>query len=250
MSTDTSVRLPRIRRIIAARMSESLRATAQLTSVVEVDMSAVMTARRRHGVAFRDMHGVGLSPFAAVARATVEALSVHPKLNSTLELQSGTVTHRAAVNLGIAVDARDGLLVPNVKSAENLNVAGMSRAIADLAHRARSRKLRPEDLEGGTFTLSNTGSRGSLLDTPILNHPEVGILAVGRVVRRPVVRLVGEEEHIAISDMAYLCLTYDHQLIDGADAARFLEDVRGRLEHGRSLGPDELGISPEEATHV
>lgn len=233
----------RVRRVIAQRMSDSLRSTAQLTSVVEADMSAVMDARRQHGAAFRDEHGVSLSPLAVVARAALDAIADHPKIASTLDLDAGTVSHSAVVNLGVAVDTADGLIVPNVKAAEQLALPDLVRSIADLAERTRNRRLRPEDIEGGTFTLTNTGSRGSLLDTPILNYPELAILAVGRVVRRPVVRQTDAGETIAIADTAFLCLTYDHRLIDGADAARFLEDVRMRVESGELVTPFALGVA-------
>ncbi|GAA1933554.1 2-oxo acid dehydrogenase subunit E2 [Nocardioides marmoribigeumensis] len=241
--THTTEKVSRVRRVIAQRMSESLRSTAQLTSVVEADLSAVMEARRRSGAAFRERHGVSLSPFAVVARAALDVIADHPKMASTLDLEAGTVRHSALVNLGVAVDTPEGLIVPNVKSAEQLTLPDLVRAIADLADRTRSRRLRPEDIEGGTFTMTNTGSRGSLLDTPILNYPELAILAVGRVVRRPVVRRDSDgAETIAIADTGFLCLTYDHRLIDGADAARFLEDIRTRLESGELISASALGL--------
>lgn len=239
-------RMPRIRGIIAQRMRQSLQSSAQLTSVVEADLSEVMAARRQWGQAFREAHGVSLSPFVVVAHLAVQTLAGHPKLNSVIDIEAGTVTHFPQVNLGIAVDTGDGLLVPNVKAADRLGVPGLAVAVADLADRARRRKLMPADIEGGTFTVTNTGSRGSLLDTPILNSPEVGILAVGRVTRRPVVRPGPEGETIEPADVALLCLTYDHQLVDGADAGRYLDDLRLRLEQPDLMTPLLLGIDGDD----
>lgn len=240
--TVTTAPITRIRKIIAQRMRESLHSTAQLTCVVEADLTAVMDARRSHGAAFKERHGVSLSPLAVVARAAVLALAEHSLLNATIDVEEGTVTRRSAVNLGIAVDSPAGLLVPNIKDAQSLDVPALAAAIADIAGRARGRGLRPDDLEGGTFTITNTGSRGSLIDTPILNAPEVGILAVGAVERRPVV--VGEvsSETIEIRDRVYLCLTYDHRLVDGADAARYLGTVRELLGSGELVAPEFASV--------
>ena len=209
-------RLSRVRKVIAVRMHESLQGSAQLTSVVEVDLGRAMAAKREHGV----------SPLATVAAAAVCALREHRALNATIDLAAGTATYHEHVNLGCAVDTEAGLIVPNVKNAQELTAGELGEAIRDLAQRVRNRGLHPEDLEGGTFTITNTGSRGSLLDTPILNAPETGVLAVGKAERRPVV----VDETITIRDMAYLCLTYDHRLVDGADAARFLTAVKADLE--------------------
>lgn len=240
-------RMSRVRHIIAQRMRDSLRATAQLTAMVEVDLSGVMEARRRWGEQFRDRHGVSLSPFVVVAAAAVQTLADHPKLNSVIDVEAGTITHFPYVNLGVAVDTPDGLLVPNVKDAQGLDIPSLATGIADLAGRARARRLRPTDIEGGTFTVTNTGSRGSMLDTPILNHPEVGILAVGRAVRRPAVKAGPDGEVIVPADMAFLCLTYDHQLVDGADAGRYLDDLRGRLEAPDSMTTQRLGLDGDES---
>lgn len=235
-------KMSRIRRIIAQRMRDSLAASAQLTAMVEVDMSAVMAAKREWGEEFRGRFDVSLSPFVVVAHIATVALAAHPKLNSVIDVDAGTIIHHREVNLGIAVDTPEGLLVPNVKGADALTLSELSVGIADLAERARTRKLLPPDIEGGTFTVTNTGSRGSMLDTPILNHPEVGILAVGRVVRRPVVRSGPDGEFIEPADVAFLCLTYDHQLVDGADAGRYLDDVRRRIEEPGSVDRRLLGI--------
>lgn len=239
-------KMSRIRGIIAQRMRDSLQATAQLTAMVEADLSGVMAARREYGEGFKQRHGVSLSPFVVVAAAAVQTLADHPKLNSVIDVVAGTITHFPFVNLGVAVDTPDGLLVPNVKNADALDIPGLATGIADLATRARARRLKPTDIEGGTFTVTNTGSRGSMLDTPILNHPEVGILAVGRAVRRPAVKQAPEGEVIVPADMAFLCLTYDHQLVDGADAGRFLDDLRGRLEAPDLLTAQTLGLADDD----
>jgi pyruvate dehydrogenase E2 component (dihydrolipoamide acetyltransferase) len=227
---DSEVPLTRIRSVIASRMQASLQGSAQLTSVVEVDLTRIMALRRTVDECFRTRHQIGLNPLAVVARGVCQTLAAHPKLNAQIDIGSGTAIYFGGVNLGIAVDTEAGLLVPNIKEAETLSVSGLALAIADLGYRSRNRKIRPDDLEGGTFTITNTGSRGSLLDTPILNAPEVGILAFGKVERRPVVVLVGGSESIEIRDLSYLCLTYDHRLVDGADAARFLNNLKEWLE--------------------
>lgn len=221
----TTHRLSRRRQIIASRMRDSLAGAAQLTSVVEVDMTAAMSAVSRNRTAFQSRWQARLTPLALIARATCLALARHPSLNASLDLTAGIVVHHHGVNLGLAVDTADGLVVPNVKEADTLTAGALAQRIADLAERAKDGGLRPDDVKGGTFTITNTGSLGSLLDTPILNPPEVGILAATRVERRPVVRDMEGGETIAIRDIAYLCLTYDHQLVDGADAVRFLRDV-------------------------
>lgn len=240
--------MSRIRKIIATRMHASLQSTAQLTSVVEADLSTVMDARRRWGAAFKERYGVSLSPFTVVAHQAALTLADHPALNSLIDIEAGTVTHFSEVNLGIAIDTPDGLLVANVKAAQRRTLAELGAAVADLAGRARNRRLQPTDIEGGTFTVTNTGSRGSLLDTPILNAPEVGILAVGKVTRRPVVRLDGDTEVIVPADVAFLCLTYDHRLVDGADAARYLEDLRQRLEDPLLVSAAALGLDDGSTT--
>ena len=233
--------LSRVRRLIAKRMQASLQGSAQLTSMVEADLTAAMTLRREVGEQFRARHGVGLSSLAVVARGACVALAAHPELNASLDAEAANATYFSRVNLGVAVDTEAGLMVPNIRGAQELTVAGLARAIADLAARARGRKLTLDDLEGGTFTITNTGSRGSLLDTPILNAPETGILAVGKVERRPAVIDDDREERLAIRDRGYLCLTYDHRLVDGADAARFLVDVKRWVETTDLRAELELG---------
>ena len=222
----TVVPVSRVRRAIADAMTASLATAAQLTSVVEVDVTDLMALRDERREAFRATHGVDLSPLPLIARIVCAALVRHPVLNASIDLDAGTITYHAGVNLGIAVDTERGLLVPNLKRAQDLDVAGLARGIADVAERARGRRLLPDDVAGGTFTLTNTGSRGTLFDTPILNPPEAGILGTGAIERRPAVMPDGS---IAARHRLHLSLTYDHRLVDGADAARFLTDVRDAL---------------------
>jgi 2-oxoglutarate dehydrogenase E2 component (dihydrolipoamide succinyltransferase) len=220
-----------MRRIIAERMVDSLRTTAQLTSAVEADVTRIMTIRSEVREAAQRRHGVSLSPLAFIAHATVRTLAEHPLLNASIDMEAGEVVYHGPVGLGIAVDAPQGLLVPVIRDAQQLNPIGLQQRIADVAARARDRRLTPDDLQGGTFTITNTGSRGSLFDTPILNPPEVGILATPTIEKRPVI-MQGDagEDRIAIRHRMYLCLTYDHRLVDGADAARFLGALATRLD--------------------
>jgi 2-oxoglutarate dehydrogenase E2 component (dihydrolipoamide succinyltransferase) len=230
----TTEQVSRLRKVIAQRMVESLQTSAQLTTVVEVDVTKIARLRDRVKAQFLQQEGVKLSFLPFFAKATAEALKAHPKLNATLDVDNGTVTYHAAEHLGIAVDTERGLLVPVIQNAGELNIAGLARRIADLAERTRTGQVSPDELSGGTFTLTNTGSRGALFDTPILNQPQVGILGTGAVVKRPVV--VTDDtgtDSIAVRSMAFLALTYDHRLVDGADAARFLVTVQKRLEEGR-----------------
>ena len=221
--------LTRIRRAIADSMMRSLQTTAQLTAAVEADVTSIMQLRDAHKDAFRAQHGVGLSPLAMIARVVVDVLRRHPAVNASIDTDAGTVTYHDYVNLGIAVDTERGLLVPNIKDAQALDVGGMARAIGDLASRTRDRRVTVEDISGGTFTITNTGSRGTLFDTPILNPPEAAILATCAIEKRPVVVEDDLGESVAIRWMTYLCLTYDHRLVDGADAARFLSEVKEQL---------------------
>ena len=225
----TTEKMSRLRKVIATRMVESLQVSAQLTTVVEVDVTKVAKLRTGAKDAFLKREGVKLSFMPFFALAAVDALKAHPVVNSSID--GDEVVFHSAENLGIAVDTPKGLIVPVIKDAGDLNVAGLARKIADLAERTRTNKIGPDELGGGTFTLTNTGSRGALFDTPILNQPQVGILGTGSVVRRPVV-MVDEDggETIAIRSMVYLALTYDHRIVDGADAARFLTTVKARLE--------------------
>jgi pyruvate dehydrogenase E2 component (dihydrolipoamide acetyltransferase) len=222
--------LTRIRRAIAASMMRSLQTTAQLTAAVEVDVTNLMRLREDHKDAFRARTGASLSPLPMIARVVCDVLRRHPVLIAAIDTDAGTVTYHDYVNLGIAVDTERGLLVPNIKDAQDLDVATMAVAIADLARRARERSLTPDDIAGGTFTITNTGSRGTLFDTPILNPPEVAILATCAIEKRPVVVNDGISDSVAIRWMTYLCLSYDHRMVDGADAARFLAEVKEQLE--------------------
>ena len=228
----TTQPLSRLRRVIAERMVESLQVSAQLTTVVEVDVTRIAALRDRVKGEFLAREGVKLTFLPFFAKAAVEALAAYPALNASLDLAAGTVTYHGEVNLGVAVDTDRGLLVPVVRDAGDLSVAGLARRITDLADRTRTNKVSPDELSGGTFTLTNTGSRGALFDTPIVNQPQVAILGTGSVVKRPIVISDGGSDVIAIRSMVYLALTYDHRLVDGADAARFLTAVRSRLEEG------------------
>ena len=227
----TKVKMSRLRKVIAVRMVESLQVSAQLTTVIEVDVTKIARLRDRSKASFEEREGVKLSflPFFAVA--VCEALKQHPVLNSSVE--NDEITYHGAEHLAIAVDTERGLLVPVIANAGDLNIGGIARKIADLAARTRDNKVTPNELGGGTFTLTNTGSRGALFDTPIINQPQVAILGLGAVVKRPMV-VRGEDggETIAIRSMVYLGLSYDHRVVDGADAARFLVTLKERLEGG------------------
>ena len=224
--------LSRLRRVIAERMVESLQTSAQLTTVVEVDVTRIAALRGRIKADFESREGVKLSFLPFFCKAAVEALKVYPQINSSIDMDAGTITYHESENLGIAVDTDRGLLVPVVRDAGDLNIAGIARRIADLAERTRTNKVGPDELSGGTFTVTNTGSRGALFDTPIINMPQVAILGTGSVVKRPVVISEGGQDVIAIRSMVYLSLSYDHRIVDGADAARFLSTIKSRLEEG------------------
>ncbi|CAB5239023.1 unannotated protein [freshwater metagenome] len=228
----TTVTMSRLRKVIAARMVESLQVSAQLTTVIEVDVTKISRLRDRSKATFESREGVKLSYLPFFAVAVCEALKQHPVLNSSVE--GDQITYHGAEHLGIAVDTERGLLVPVIHNAGDLNMGGIARKIADLAARTRDNKVTPDELGGGTFTITNTGSRGALFDTPIINQPQVAILGLGAVVKRPMV-VRGEDggETIAIRSMVYLGLSYDHRVVDGADAARFLVTLKERLESGQ-----------------
>ena len=235
----TTQRMSRPRQVIAQRMVESLHVSAQLTTVVEADVTAIARLRDLAKHDFEAREGVKLSFLPFFALAAVEALKVHPKLNAVID--GDQVTYHDAEHIGIAVDTERGLMVPVIHNAGDLNIGGLARKIGDLANRTRSGQVAPDELAGGTFTLTNTGSRGALFDTPIINQPQVAILGTGTVVKRPVVvtdPALGEV--IAVRSMVYLALTYDHRLVDGADATRFLTTVKNRLEEGSFEA--ELGL--------
>jgi 2-oxoglutarate dehydrogenase E2 component (dihydrolipoamide succinyltransferase) len=236
----TTVTMSRLRKVIAERMLESLHVSAQLTTVVEVDVTAIARLRDRAKISFEAREGTKLSflPFFAVA--VCEALKQHPVLNASVN--GDQITYHNAEHLGIAVDTERGLLVPVIRDAGDLNIGGVARKIADVAARTRDNKISPDELGGGTFTITNTGSRGALFDTPIINQPQVAILGLGAVVKRPMV-MKGTDggETIAVRSMVYLGLSYDHRIVDGADAARFLVTLKDRLEGGRF--ESDLGLS-------
>nr|MBA3233682.1 2-oxoglutarate dehydrogenase, E2 component, dihydrolipoamide succinyltransferase [Propionibacteriales bacterium] len=234
-------KLSRLRKVIAARMVESLQTSAQLTTVVEVDVTAISRLRHEVKAGFEAREGVKLSFLAFFAKAAIDALKSYPQVNASIDTAAGEVTYHDGEHLGVAVDTERGLLVPVIKDAGDLSIAGLARKIADLAARTRDNKIGPDELSGGTFTLTNTGSRGALFDTPIINQPQVAILGTGTVVKRPVViddANLGET--IAVRQMVYLALTYDHRLVDGADAARFLTTIKQRLEEAKFQS--ELGL--------
>jgi 2-oxoglutarate dehydrogenase E2 component (dihydrolipoamide succinyltransferase) len=224
--------MTRLRKVIAERMLESLHVSAQLTTVVEVDVTRIARLRDKAKQSFEEREGVKLSflPFFSVA--VCEALKQHPVVNASVE--GDQITYHGAEHLGVAVDTEKGLLVPVIRDAGDLNMGGIARRIADVAERTRTNKITPDELGGGTFTITNTGSRGALFDTPIINQPQVAILGLGAVVKRPiVVKAEDGGETIAIRSMVYLALSYDHRIVDGADAARFLSTLKERLEAGQ-----------------
>jgi pyruvate dehydrogenase E2 component (dihydrolipoamide acetyltransferase) len=229
----TTQKAPRIRQVIARRMRESLEISTQLTQVHEVDMTKVAKLRLKAKNSFLAQNGVKLTFLPFIAKAVAEALKQHPKLNAAYDEDKQEITYHNAEHLAIAVDTDKGLLVPVINDAGNLNLAGLAGKIADVASRTRDGKIGPDELSGGTFSITNIGSVGALFDTPIINQPQVGILGTGAIVKRPVV--VADEngdDSIAIRSMMYLSLTYDHRLVDGADAGRFLQTLKARLEEG------------------
>jgi len=234
-------KMSRLRQTVSRRMVESLQTAAQLTQVFEVDVTRIAKLRSRAKSAFEAREGVKLTFLPFFAKATVEALKQHPKLNASINDETKEVTYHGAEHLGIAVDTERGLLTPAIHNAGDLSVAGLAHKIADVAERTRSNKITPDELFGATFNLTNLGSQGALWDTPILQLPQVGILGVGLVVKRPVVVTDADgNDTIAVRSMAYFALTYDHRLVDGADAGRFLSTIKNRLQEGNFEG--ELGL--------
>ncbi len=229
----TTQKINRIRQITAKKTRESLQTSAQLTQVFEVDMTRIAALRTRAKVGFKEREGVNLTFLPFFAKAVVEALKVHPNVNASIDEDKKQITYYDSEHLGIAVDTEAGLLSPVIHNAGDLSLAGIARAIADLANRARSNGLKPDELSGGTFTITNIGSQGALFDTPILVPPQAAMLATGAIVKRPVVVTdASGAESIGVRSMAYLPMTYDHRLVDGADAGRFLTTVKHRLEEG------------------
>ncbi|WP_043649310.1 2-oxoglutarate dehydrogenase, E2 component, dihydrolipoamide succinyltransferase, partial [Nocardia thailandica] len=227
----TTQKASRIRQITATKTRESLQTTAQLTQVHEADVTKIAHLRQLAKRSFAEREGVNLTYLPFFAKAVVEALGVHPNVNASYNEDTKEITYHSSVHLGIAVDTDQGLLSPVIHNASDLSLAGLARAIADIADRARNGGLKPDELSGGTFTITNIGSQGALFDTPILVPPQAAMLGTGAIVKRPVV--VTDEtggESIGVRSMVYLPLTYDHRLIDGADAGRFLTTIRHRLE--------------------
>ena len=229
-----TVKVSRLRKIIADRMVESLQTAAQLTQVVEIDVTKVARLREQKKAEFLAREGVKLSYLPFFAKAAIDSLKAHPSLNATIDTDAGEITYYDVEHLAIAVDTEKGLITPVIKHAGDLSIAGLAKKIADTAERTRTNKIGPDELSGGTFTITNLGSVGALWDTPIINSPQVAILGPGSVVKRPVV--IDDPdlgETIAVRHMVYFALTYDHRLVDGADAGRFLQEVKKRLEAGQ-----------------
>jgi pyruvate dehydrogenase E2 component (dihydrolipoamide acetyltransferase) len=229
----TTEKMSRLRQTIAKRMVESLQVAAQLTATVEVDLTEISQIRAKVKDDFKKRESATLSYLPFIAKAAIEALKIYPKVNATIDTEERTITYPDTEHLGIAVDTEKGLLVPVIKDAGDLSVGGLAKRIADLAARTRQNKVTPDELVGGTFTITNYGSAGTLMDTPIINQPQVAILGTGALVRRPVVisdARLGQV--IAVRDIMYLSLSYDHRLVDGAEAARFLSTLKARLEEG------------------
>ena len=227
----TTEKMSRLRQTIARRMVESLQTAAQLTTVIEVDVTKVAALRARSKDAFLAKHGTKLTFLPFFVKAATEALAYHPKINATINDKE--VTYFDYEHVGIAVDTPRGLLVPVIKNAGEKDIPGIAASINDLAARTRDSKIGPDELSGSTFTVTNTGSGGALFDTPVLNMPETAIMGVGTIVKRPVVmKGIDGADVIAIRSMVYLSLSYDHRLVDGGDASRFLMDVKKRLEAG------------------
>ncbi|MFC5881119.1 2-oxoglutarate dehydrogenase, E2 component, dihydrolipoamide succinyltransferase [Streptomyces virginiae] len=227
-----TVKMTRMRKVIGDNMMKALHSQAQLSSVVEVDITKIMKLREKAKAGFLAREGVKLSPMPFFVKAAAQALKAHAVVNARINEDEGTITYFDSENIGIAVDSEKGLMTPVIKGAGDLNLAGISKATADLAAKVRGNKITPDELSGATFTISNTGSRGALFDTVIVPPNQVAILGIGATVKRPVVIETAEGTNIGIRDMTYLTLSYDHRLVDGADAARYLTAVKAILEAG------------------
>ena len=236
----TTQKVNRIREITAMKTVEALQISAQLTQLHEVDMTRVAELRKKNKPAFIEKHGVNLTYLPFFVKAVVEALVSHPNVNASYNAKTKEMTYHSSVNLSIAVDTPAGLLTPVIHDAQDLSIPEIAKAIVDLADRSRNNKLKPNDLSGGTFTITNIGSEGALSDTPILVPPQAGILGTGAIVKRPVVITEDGIDSIAIRQMVFLPLTYDHQVVDGADAGRFLTTIKDRLETANFEGDLQL----------
>ncbi|WP_299137535.1 2-oxoglutarate dehydrogenase, E2 component, dihydrolipoamide succinyltransferase [uncultured Corynebacterium sp.] len=226
----TTQKVNRIREITAAKMVEALQVSAQLTHVQEVDMTAIWDMRKKKKQAFIDNHGANLSFLPFIVKATAEALVSHPNVNASYNPETKEMTYHADVNIAIAVDTPKGLLTPVIHKAQDMTLPQIAQQIAELADKARNNKLKPNDLTGATFTVTNIGSEGAMLDTPILVPPQAGILGTAAIEKRPVVVNENGQDAIAIRQMCYLPFTYDHQVVDGADAGRFITTIKDRLQ--------------------
>ena len=237
----TTEKASRIRRVIADRMVESLDTSAQLTQVHEIDMTRIVNLRNQVKERFKAENGANLTFLAFITQATTEALRAHPALNAQYNTETQEITYHNTEDIGIAVDTERGLLVPVIKNAGNLNLAGIATSISDVALRTRDNQVKPDELSGGTFSITNLGSFGALFDTPVINQPQVAILGPGNIVKRPVVMADADgQDSIAIRHMMYLSLTYDHRIVDGADAGRFMTTLKNRLETAEFGG--QLGL--------
>ena len=235
----TTQKMSRLRQVISERMVDSLKVSAQLTTVIEADVTRIVALRGAKKEEFQAKTGAKLTFLPFFVKAAVDALKSHPKINASIEGKK--VHYWDHEHIGIAVDAPKGLMVPVIRNAGDLNITGITKSIADLASRTRGGKIGPDELSGSTFTITNTGSAGALFDTPIINQPEVAILGVGTIVKRPaVIKDADGNEAIGIRSFVYLALSYDHRLVDGADAGRYLSDLKKRLESGDFEG--DLGI--------
>ena len=235
----TTQKMSRLRQVISERMVDSLKVSAQLTTVIEADVTRIVALRGAKKEEFQAKTGAKLTFLPFFVKAAVDALKSHPKINASIEGRQ--VHYWDHEHVGIAVDAPKGLMVPVIRNAGDLNITGIAKSIADLAARTRGGKIGPDELSGSTFTITNTGSAGALFDTPIINQPEAAILGVGTIVKRPaVIKDADGNEAIGIRSFVYLALSYDHRLVDGADAGRYLSDLKKRLESGDFEG--DLGI--------
>jgi 2-oxoglutarate dehydrogenase E2 component (dihydrolipoamide succinyltransferase) len=229
----TTEKMSRLRKIVAERMLEAVQTQAQLTTVMEVDVTRVAQLRAKAKASFAAREGAKLTFLPFFTQAAVEALKAYPKINATIDTEKGEITYHGSENVGIAVDTERGLLVPVIKNAGDLNLAGIARQIQDLGARTRANKVTPDELSGSTFNITNTGSGGSLIDTPIVPVGHAAILGTGTITKRPVVVTDADgNESIAVRSMSYIFLSYDHRLVDGADAARFLTAIKNRIEEG------------------
>ena len=218
------VPLTLLRKRVAARLVESLQTTAQLTTFNEVDMSAVMTLRKQRGEAFKEKYGIKLGIMSFFVKAAIDALKTVPQINAYIRDEN--LVYRNYFDIGVAVSTDRGLVVPVIRDADRLSFAQVEVTLADLAARARDKKISPDELQGGTFTISNGGVFGSLLSTPILNPPQSGILGLHTIQDRPVVR----DGQIVVRPMMYVALTYDHRVIDGRESVTFLSRVKECVE--------------------